>query len=261
VTAPLASYAVAGGGAVPVHQALRVFAGGALLATVAIPGTDDARPDEAGVYAWRLDTAGADALDVLLGEADPAAVSGGDAAMPPGTVRHVLTVGETTAQWSAFDGPPPALAATAARLRELLRETLAHPLAVVHLSARAEPATAGERLGVEVELANPGSEPAALTVAAVRLRLAPGAPAAGDFAPVETWESAALDPAPEPREFELGAGEAAARAVAGPAPAEPGDHRLDVFAEVALRHGAGDAALVLHALLVAPPVPVAIGPS
>jgi hypothetical protein len=258
VTAPLASYAVAGGGAVPVHQALRVFAGGALRATVAIPGTDDARPDEAGVYAWRLGAADAAALDALL---DPAAVSGSDAAMPPGTVRHVLTVGEATAQWSAFDGPPPGLAATAARLRELLRETLAHPLAVVHLSARAEPATAGEHVGVEVELANPGSDSVALTVAAVRLRLAPGAPAAGDFAPFETWESAALDPAPDPREFELGPGEAAARAVAGPAPAEPGDHRLDVFAEVALRHGAGDAALVLHALLVAAPVPVAVRPS
>ena len=258
MTAPLlVSFAAAGGAPPASHELVRVFRDGGvrvLLAT-AWPGLGPLA--EAGVYALELDTAALVELERLAAAAEPGQSPDVDAPLQPGSGRFVLRLGEADRRlrWDPFTTPPEPLATLAARLRALLGEAHAHPVAAVRLGVEAASA---------VELAYTftalGREPVTLTVPEGGLRArvvaAPGPPA--DPPPL-AWAREALPVAAEAGSAELAPGETLTLTATTEAPA-PGLHRVDGFARVALDlPGAADPAEAhLEATIGAGPIAVEV---
>ena len=135
VTDLLVSFAAAGGAPPASQELVRVFRDGRVraLAGTAWPGLG--RVDEAGAYAFELD---AGALGELERLAEAAAGEELDGPREPGSGRFALDVGDDARlRWDPFTTPPEPVAALADRLRALLVEARAHPLAAVRLEVEA----------------------------------------------------------------------------------------------------------------------------
>jgi hypothetical protein len=227
VTDLLASFAAAGG-APPASQVLvRVFRDGRVraLAGTAWPGLGPV--DEAGAYAFELD---ARALAELERLAQAAAGEELDGPREPGSGRFALDVGDAARlRWDPFTTPSEPVAALADRLRALLAEARAHPLAAVRLEVEA---AGGDPLRLTYRFTALGSEPLSLTVASLRARVVevPSEPSeppplawVREATPVETSGGGRTSLAP---------GETLT--LEGATSAPPGRVRADGFARVAL---------------------------
>ena len=92
-----------------------------------------------------------------------------DGPREPGSGRFALDVGDAARlRWDPFTTPPEPVAALADRLRALLVEARAHPLAAVRLELEA---AGGEPLRLTYRFTARGSEPLVLTVASLRARV------------------------------------------------------------------------------------------
>jgi hypothetical protein len=226
VTGLLASFAAAGG-APPASQVLvRVFRDGRVraLAATAWPGLGPV--DEAGAYAFDLDAGALADLERLAGAAAGERL---DSPREPGSGRFALDVGDDARlRWDPFTTPPEPVAALADRLRTLLVEARAHPLAAVRLEVEA----AGDPLRLTFRFTALGSEPISLTVASLRARVVEVASEPSEPPPL-AWvrEAAPLDAGPA-GPAELAPGEALT--LEGATSAPPGRVRVDGFARVAL---------------------------
>jgi hypothetical protein len=227
VTDRLASFAATGGAPPPSQELVRVYREGRVraLAGTAWPGLGPV--DEAGVYEFEL---GAGALAELERLAEAAAGEALDGPREPGSGRFALDVGDDTRlRWDPFTTPPEPVAALAGRLRALLAEARAHPVAAVRLGVEA---AAGDPLRLSYRFTALGSEPISLTVASLRARVVDVASKPSDPPPL-AWvrEAAPLDAGPA-GPTELAPGETLTLEGATSAPA--GRLRVDGFARVAL---------------------------
>ena len=249
----LVSFAAAGGAPPASHELVRVFRDGRVraLAATAWPGLGPVT--EAGVYEREVDAAALAELEQLAAEP----VSELDDPLQPGSGRFVLHLGDgdRRLRWDSFTTPPEPLATLAARLRALLGEARAHPVAAVRLELEAPSA---------VELAYTftalGREPLTLTVpeGALRARaVATTAPPADP--PPLAWVREAIPVAADGGSAELAPGETWTLTAATIAP-PPGLHRIDGFARIALDlAGSADPAEAhLEATLGAGPVAVEV---
>ena len=223
----LASFAAAGGAPPASQELVRVFRDGRVraLAGTAWPGLG--RVDEAGAYAFELD---AGALGELERLAQAAAREALDSPREPGSGRFALDVGDgARLRWDPFTTPPEPVTALADRLRALLVEARAHPLAAVRLELEA---AGRDPLGLTYRFIARGDEPLALTVASLRVRVVE-VDAEPSEPPPLAWvrESVALDTQPA-GPVELAPGETLTLEGATSAPA--GRLRVDGFARVAL---------------------------
>ena len=147
MSAPLlVSFAAAGGAPPASHEVVRVFRDGrvrVLLAT-AWPGLGPVA--EAGVYQLELDAAALAELERLAGQPAPDL----DGPLQPGSGRFVLHLGDgdRRLRWDPFTTPPEPSATLVTRLRALLGEAHAHPVAAVRLDLEGshEPVVAGAPL-------------------------------------------------------------------------------------------------------------------
>jgi len=232
---------------------VRVFRDGRVrvLAATAWPGLGAVA--EAGVYELELDAAALAELEQLAAEP----VSELDGPLQPGSGRYVLHLGEgdRRLRWDSFTTPPEPAATLAARLRALLGEAHAHPVAAVRLGLEAPSA---------VELAYTftalGREPVTLTVpeGALRARVVATTAPPADPPPL-AWVREAVAVAAEGGSAELAPGETWTLTATTTAP-PPGLHRIDGFARVALDlAGSADPAEAhLEATLGAGPVAVEV---
>ena len=258
MTAPLLASLAAAGGAPPAsHEVVRVFRDGRVraLQATAWPGLGPVA--EAGVYELELDAAALAELERLAAAAEPGRFPELDGPLQPGSGRYVLHLGDgdRRLRWDPFTTPPEPLATLAARLRALLGEARAHPVAAVRLGLEA-PST--------VELAYTftalGREPLTLTVPAGGLRArVVAAPAPPADPPPLAWVREAAPVAAEGGSAELAPGEALTLTATMAAP-PPGLHRVDGFARVALDlPGAADPAEAhLEATIGAGPIAVEV---
>jgi hypothetical protein len=223
VTGLLASFAATGGAPPASQQLVRVDRDGRVrvLAGTAWPGLGPV--SEAGVYGFELDRGALAELERLAATTGMAVP---DEPRQPGSGSFSVQVGGETLRWDPFSTPPEPLAALAARLRALLAEARAHPLAAVRLDLAA---TGGELAFTFTAL---GGEPIALTVASLRARIVEVESEPSEPPPL-AWvrEAAALD-APPAGPARLAPGETLTLEAATSAP--PGRLRIDGFARVAL---------------------------
>jgi hypothetical protein len=216
VSAPLASFAAAGGSDPHSHEVVTVDADGGVRALVATAWPDGAPADRAGVFEWTL---GAGELAALIAELE--------SAEPPDDSRQSADAGGFSLQtggrrlrWGPFDELPASLAAVARRFAGLRAQARAHPRAAVALTL--EPP-----LGFRFEAC--GSEPVGLTVRAISARVVPAGEGTGPPPLLWAREAAPVGvTAPEARTLEPGE----TLVLGGDAPA--GGSRADGFAEVAL---------------------------
>jgi hypothetical protein len=153
-----------------------------------------------------------------------------DGPLESGSGRFALGVGDDVRlSWSPFATPPAPVAALADRLRALLAEARAHPLAAVRLEVEA---AGGDPLRLTYRFTALGSEPLSLTVASLHARVVevPSQPSeppplawVREATPVETSGGGRTSLAP---------GETLT--LEGATSAPPGRLRVDGFARVAL---------------------------
>lgn len=220
MTALLASFAAAGGAPPASQELVSVDRDGRVrvLAGTAWPGFGPV--NEAGVYEFTLD---AEALAELARLAAAPGMAVPDEPPQPGSGRFSVKLGEEALRWDPFGTPSAPLAALADRLRALLAEARAHPVAAVRLDLTA---TGGELAFTFTAL---GSEPISLTVASLRARVVEVESEPSEPPPL-SWvrEAAPLDA--EPATAELTPGETLTLEAATATP--PGRVRVDGFARV-----------------------------
>jgi len=213
----LASFAAAGGAPPASHEVVRVHRDGTVraLAGTAWPGLGPA--SEAGAYAFALDPAALRELERLASELPPAPA----APLEPGSGRYVIEAGGERVQWDPFaDSPGP----LADRLRALLGEARAHPLAAVRLEVEG---------ALTYRFTALGSEPVELTVARLSARVV-AVPSPPADPPPLAWarEATPVDAAGDAR-VRLAPGESTAMRAELTLPDAP-HHRIDGFARVSL---------------------------
>jgi len=248
VTDRLVSFAAAGGAPPASQELVRVFHDGRVraLAGTAWPGLG--RVDEAGAYAFELDSA---ALAELESLAEAAATETLDGPLESGSGRFALHVGDDVRlQWSPFATPPVPVATLADRLRALLVGARAHPVAAVRLGVEAT--ATGDALRLTYRFTALGREPLTLAVKSLSVRVVE-VPSEPSEPPPLPWarEAAPLDTEPA-GPVELAPGETLT--LEGATSAPQGRLRVDGFARVALDLAAvGEAEL--EATLGAGPAP------
>jgi hypothetical protein len=166
VTGLLVSFAAAGGAPQPSHEVVRVLRDGSVraLAGTVWPGLGSV--SEAGAYAFELDSAALAELELL---AEAAAKEELDGPLESGSGRFALGVGDDVRlQWNPFATPPVPVAALADRLRALLADARAHPVAAVRLGVEA---AAGDPLRLTYRFTALGREPLTLAVASLSARV------------------------------------------------------------------------------------------
>ena len=231
MTAPLLVSLAAAGGAPPAsHEVVRVFRDGRVRALQATAWPGFGPVAEAGVYELELDAAALAEVERLAGDPELARLPGFEPPQP-GSGRFVLHLGDgdRRLRWDPFTAPPEPLATLAARLRALLGEAHAHPVAAVRLSLAA--ASAAELAYTFTAL---GREPVTLTLpeGALRARVV-AAPAPPADPPPLAWVREAVPVTAEGGRAELAPGEAWTVTAGTTAPG-PGLHRVDGFARVVL---------------------------
>ena len=126
----LASFAAAGGAPPASHELVRVFRDGTVRALAATPWPGLGPVKEAGAYAFELDPA------ALAGRAAGRGRRAGAPRWSAGAGFGALCAaagGGEPLRWGPLTTPPAPVAALAHRLRELLVEARAHPLAAVRI--------------------------------------------------------------------------------------------------------------------------------
>ena len=257
MTAPLLVSLAAAGGAPPAsHEVVRVFRDGRVraLQATAWPGLGPVA--EAGVYELELDAAAVAELERLAGDPELARLPE-FGPLQPGSGRFVLHLGDgdRRLRWDPFISPPEPLARLAARLRALLGEAHAHPVAAVRLGLEAAGAA---RARLHLHSAGPGAgdaDGAGGRAAGARRR---GARAARRSASARVGARGGPVTA-EGGSAELTPGEAWTLTAEAAAPG-PGLHRIDGFARVVLDlPGAADPAEAhLEATIGAGPIAVEV---
>jgi hypothetical protein len=227
VTGLLASFAAAGGAPPPSREVVRVLRDGSVraLAGTVWPGLGSI--SEAGAYGFELDGA---ALAELESLAEAAATEELDGPLESGSGRFALRVGDDVRlQWSPFATPPVPVAALADRLRALLVEARAHPVAAVRLEVEA---AAGDALRLAYRFTALGREPLTLAVKSLSARVVE-VPSEPSEPPPLAWasEAAPLDTEPA-APAKLAPGETLT--LEGATSAPQGRLRIDGFARVAL---------------------------
>lgn len=230
MTELLAWFAAAGGAPPPSHEVVRVFRDGSVrvLAGTVWPGLGPI--SEAGAYAWELRGA---ALAELEGLAEAAATEELDGPLESGSGRFALGVGDDVRlRWSPFATPPAPVAALADRLRALLVEARAHPLAAVRMEVEAT--AGGEALELAYTFTALGREALDLTVPSVQARIVPVPAPPGDPPPLAWAREAAPVGAKGGGRVELAPGESLTVGATVSMLPEGERYRVDGFARVLL---------------------------
>ena len=241
----LASFAAAGGAPPASHEVVRVSRDGTVRALGGTPWPGLGPVNEAGAYAFALDAAALGELERL---AEAAVSERLDGPLEPGSGRYALQLREAEAlRWDPFTTPPAPVAALADRLRELLVEARAHPLAAVRIDLD----VAGGELTYRATAL--GDEPLLVTLSAPRARVVEAQEPPTEPPPL-AWvrESVPVEAVPA-GPARLAPGETLALAATLGAPPAGARHRIDGFVRVALDLAAAGEAKI-EATLAAGPV-------